>query len=316
MVAKRSSEAMKQSWKKRLNDAIVLAAANDSEREEYVTANVEFVFDAIEGRDAFDGPDPSAGAHAVANMASAHVPLFVRASLSNDPKPYKNGYDLGHYRVGDPEPDEPKSRRETVDGALPLPPDAGPADVYFTAAELNGTGIRLYGDVSLFLLRDEKLGDTCVLDRNSFELTRDPIAKRIRNGTAGTEEARRRREADNLAGEWGKDLCAMASIKVLGRLESGSRQWTLGQISDALLVDEDYIEVLRIGSFSHRELQEARIAADDAAHESLTADRCRRGPPPRFEAMLWRYQRRNADAALERAGVPVRVVVTSGRARS
>jgi hypothetical protein len=318
---------MVESWKVRLDTAMKDAAGGDAERMEYVDANVSFVSEAIIGRGLFSAlwavdrrvqtaPDPSAGAHAVANIASAHVPMFVRASLNGDAKPYKNGYDLGRYRVGDSEPGKLKSRREAVDSSLPLPANATPADIYFTAVELNGTGIRFYGDVALLLRRDRVPDDTSILDRNSWELTRYPIAKRIREGTSGTEDQRRRLEAAKLAGKWGVDLSDIASIKALERLGSGTRQWTLGQISDALLVDEDYIEVLLINSFSTHELHDARTAADDAAYESLTADRCRRGPAPRFESMLWRHQRRNADAALQTAGVPVRVVVTSGRARS
>lgn len=243
--------------------------------------------------------------------------MFVLASFNRDPRPYKNGYDLCRYRVGEAEPGKTKSRREAVDSSLPLPAPATPASVYFAAVELNGSGIRYYGDVALLLRRDKDTvpPHTVVLDRNSYELTRDPIAKRIRDGASGTENERRREEAATLAGNWGDDLSDIASIKAFGRLESGTRQWTPGQISDAVLVDEDYIEVLRIGSFSTRELQEARITAEDAAHESLTADRCKLGPPPRFESLLWRHQRRNADAALQAAGVPVRVVVTSGRVR-
>lgn len=310
---------MAKTWKERRDEAIANVAAGRPDRAEYARANVSFVCDAINGRGSFDAnPDPSAGAHAVANIASVHIPMFVQASLNNDLKPYKNGYDLGRYRVGDPEPGKPKSRREAVDSSLPLPANATPADVYFAAVELNGSGIRYYGDVALLLRRDENTVslDTVVLDRNSYELTRNPIAERIRNGALGTEEERRRDEAAALAGKWGDDLAHIASIKALSRLESGARQWTPGQISDAMLVDEDYIEVLRIGSFSTVHLQEARIAADDAAHESLTADRCRLGPLPRFESLLWRHQRRNADAALQAASVSVRVVVTSGRARS
>jgi hypothetical protein len=296
-----------------------VAAGRSAQRREYLEANVIFVFEAVNGRESFSsGTDPSAGAHAVANIPSVHVPAFVRASLASDLRPYKNGYDLGryNYRVGDPEPSKLESRRELVDRSLPLPGKARPCDIYFTAVELNGTGIRFYGDVALLLRRETVPNETTILDRNSFELTRDPIAKRIRNGSGRTEDQRRRSEALKLAGKWSADLCDIASIKVLDQLGTGSRQWTPGQISDALLIDEDYIEVLLTKSFSTDNLQDARFAADDAAHESLTADRCRRGPLPRFESILWRHQRRNADAALQASGVWVRVVVTSGRMRS
>lgn len=306
---------MIKSWKQRSEDAKNDAAGDDKVRREYVDANASFVAEAINGRAAFSDPDPSSGAHMVANIASVHIPRFVQASLAGDPKPYKNGYDLKRYRVGEVEPQGFTSRRETVDASLPLKAGAKPSDVYFMAVELNGTGVRFYGDVSL-LLRHSSVGrPTTILDRNSFELTRDPLAKRIQDGS-GSEHENRCKEARALAGTWHEDLEFIATIKVFGQLGGGARQWTQGQISDAVLVDEDYVEVLRIGSFSTKDLQVARIAAEDAAHESLIADRCRQGPSPSFESMLWRYQRRNADEALRAAGVTVHVIVTSGRTRS
>ena len=304
-----------QTWRQRRDEVLRRHAQGDPARTEYVNANATFVTEAINGRAAFSEPDPDAGAHAVANIASVHVPSFVEASRRGEQNAYKNGYDLGRYRVGDDEPLRPQSRRERVDAALPRPPGATPADVYFMAVELNGTGVRYYGDIALFLERQKVLDTTVILDRNSYELTRDPLATRIRNGP-GLEEANRRREACALAGTWGNDLGDIATINAFGRLDGGTRQWTPGQISDALLVDEDYIEVLKVNSFSADDLREARIAADDAAHESLIADRCAGRPLPTFESLLWRHQRRNADEALRKAGVAVRVVVTSGRTRS
>jgi hypothetical protein len=306
---------MTEIWSQRCEDAKSDAVGSDNKRREYVEANAGFVVEAINGRAAFSEPDPSSGAHAVANMASVHIPHFVQESLAGEAKPYKNGYDLKRYRVGDGEPRDVESRRETVDASLPLKVGQDPSNVYFMAVELNGTGVRFYGDVSLVLQHSNFDRETTIIDRNSFELARDPLFTRIQNGP-GSEHENRCKEAQNLAGTWHKDLGHIATIKTLGRLDGGTRQWTPGQISDAILVDEDYIEVLRIGSFSAKDLQVARIAADDAAHESLIAERCRQGPPPTFESMLWRFQRRNADEALRRAGLALHVVATSGRNRS
>ena len=90
----------------------------------------------------------------------------------------------------------------------------------------------------------------------------------------------------------------------------------MGRISDAVLSDEDYIEVLRIGSFGSSDLHEARVAAGDAAHETLISERLRAGPTPRYDALLWRQRRREADAALQRANVISKVVATTGRVKS
>src|SRR5258708_3083292 len=92
------------SWKIRCKKAMGVAAGRSAKRREYVEANVNFVFEAVNGCNSFSSaPDPSAGVHAVANISSVHIPAFVHASLTGNAKPYKNGYDLGrhHYRVGD-----------------------------------------------------------------------------------------------------------------------------------------------------------------------------------------------------------------------
>jgi hypothetical protein len=110
-------------------------------------------------------------------------------------------------------------------------------------------------------------------------------------------------------------LPTIAAIKVLRSVVSRDRRWTLGQISRAVRDDEDYIEVLKAGSFSASSLQEARIAAADAAHDALVGSRLARGPMPRIESLIWRNRRSRAERALREAGVPVRVVTTSGRTR-
>src|SRR5205807_859571 len=100
---------------------------------------------------------------------SAHVPAFCEASRKGEKKPYKNGYDLGKFRLGSPPPSSEPKLRETVDAALPLN-GVHPEDVYFGAVELFGSGIRFYGDVCLVIARDAIAAGTLVLDRNSFDL--------------------------------------------------------------------------------------------------------------------------------------------------
>jgi hypothetical protein len=83
-----------------------------------------------------------------------------------------------------------------------------------------------------------------------------------------------------------------------------------------VLADEDYVEVLKIGSFSAEDVQEARVSAADAAVETRIGVELREGRTPRAEEIEWRQQRRAAFAALRAAGVPIRVVATTGRVRS
>lgn len=301
-------------WKKKLGDLLKSFPADGAA---YANANVEAVKFAVSGRGPDSPePDPNAGARTVFNIASVHVPAFVQASLANEDKPYKNGYDLKKFHVGDGTPVEALKTREKVDRALPIEPD-DPANLYFGAVELNGTGIRFYGDVCL-VLKDSKVDpETTILDRNSYDITRAPIRERVEKATTETERATLRKdEAAKIAGTWRKDLSEIAAIKVLSAIIQRDRRLTTGTMSDGVLSDEDYIEVLRIGSFSTRELQEARHNAAEAAQDALISDRWRVGPCPSHESLVWQEQRRRAEQFLRCAKVPVRIVTTSGRVRA
>jgi hypothetical protein len=108
----------------------------------------------------------------------------------------------------------------------------------------------------------------------------------------------------------------MAAITVLQKLSMRDRRYTTGQIAEAVRDDEDYLEVLRIGSFGPDDLQEARVSAADAGHDALTGDRLlSAGPPPRMESIIWRERRAKAERELRRVGVELRVVTTPGRTR-
>jgi hypothetical protein len=91
---------------------------------------------------------------------------------------------------------------------------------------------------------------------------------------------------------------------------------TVGMISQGVLDDEDYLEVIRVSSFKVSNLAEARTAAADAAVDGRVADRMRLGPLPSWPEMLWRHRRRRADQALQAHGIVTRVVIGSGRVRS
>jgi hypothetical protein len=304
-------------WKAQLAKFIKIAAAADPELEKFAKANVAAIESAVAGR----GPDastaePQAGARMVVNIAAVHVPAFCEASRRKEPKPYKNGYDLGNYRIGDPPPGESLKSREIVDRALPLQNKQRADNVYFGAVELNGAGIRFYGDVCLVLDRDALPGDTTViLDRNSYDLIRAPIREAISGKSPELQDQARKDEALKLRGIWDRDLGTMTGLKTLQALGLRARRYTTGQISEAVRDDEDYMEVLKIDSFGTDRLQEARISAAEAAHDALTGDRLRSRCAPRMEALIWRERRRRAEEELRRNRVRVRVVTTSGRTK-
>jgi hypothetical protein len=302
-------------WKTRLNDFIKDGIAENTERHAFALANTDAIECAITGWRSDDlGVDPEAGARMVVNISSVHVPAFCEASRTNDPKPYKNGYDLGKYRIGDSPPNDKLKTREIVDEALPLDRGTAP-EVYFGAVELNGAGIRFYGDVCLVIGRDALDSDTVILDRNSYDLIRAPIRERVDSNLIHDRANARKKEAEKLKGKWKEHVGPMAALKALEVLGLRARRCTTGQISEAVRDDEDYIEILKIGSFGTGNLQEARFSAAEAAHDALTGDRLFSRPAPRMEALMWRDRRRRAEEQLRSKSVYVRIVTTSGRTR-
>jgi hypothetical protein len=305
-------------WQDELSRTISSVTNGSSERIELANANAEAVKGTIDGR----GPDsktidPDAGARVVFNISSVHIPLFVEESINGRSPAYKNGYDFRKYRIGEDQPGKLKPR-EIVDRALPLPAGTTARQVYFGAVELNGSGIRFYGDICLVLKRTEVDKETVILDRNSYDLIRAPLRRRIETTPKNllAWETNRRNQALAMSGEWATDLKEMAAIKVLNEFGSRVRRLTTGLISDAVLQDEDYIEVLRLESFSASDLQEVRVSAAEAAYEAWVSQRRSVGPRPRIEALIWRMRRRRAEAALKRMRVEMKVVTTTGRVRS
>jgi hypothetical protein len=255
----------------------------------------------------------SAGARMCVNMAAVHVVGFCTESRGGNHDAYKNAYD-----VADSTNRPVSPRRTRVDAALPLPPGQTPRSTYFGAVELTGCGIRFYGDVSLILRSSDNLSAATILDRNSFELTRPPLSSdiakrasrlRIRHAEAMKQVAR------TLAGRWSTDLAAMVGIKLLDTLPQRKRPETAGMMMAAVIEDEDYVEVLKQGSFQAGDLQEARVTAADAGAEANIGDRLRVGASPSATELLWRYQRRQATRALRELGVDTHTVVTRGRTR-
>ncbi len=311
-----TSGPSRRDWKERLATALTRAGADGPILSAYAVANRDAIGGALSGCGPDSKiPDPGTGSRAVANIPAVHVPSFVALSRAGDPRPYKNAYDNGKFRIGDL-PGAELPTRVVVDQALPLPDGRGPKDVYFCAVELNGSGIRFYGDVALVLRPDRVDDDTILLDRNSYDLVREPIKTWIESAGPTDRAKAMRRRAREMSGPWRDALVPMVAIRVFERRAVVARRLTMGQISDAVLDDEDYIEVLRIGSFGAADLQEARFSSADAALDALIADRLRNGPVPRMEAILWRARRRKAEKVLRRAGIRTTVVVTSGRLKS
>ncbi|MBE2245203.1 MAG: hypothetical protein IAE86_20815 [Burkholderiaceae bacterium] len=301
-----TAAARSKSWVRQLAALIAAVSRRSKVDGRYAHANRDSVARAISGRDPFTGSiHAGSGAHMVVNLSSAHVPAFCAESSGGPNPPYKNCYDLALSGDGRVSRD-----RRLVDESLPV---ADYQSTYFGAVEVNGAGIRFYGDMCL-VLRDIDPG-TMVLDRNSFELLRSPVSDDIRSAPPAAQPGERRRTVSSWSGRWVPDLPIMTGIKVMRSVVSRDRRWTMGQISRSVRDDEDYIEVLKQGSFGASDLKEARVAAGDAAYDALVTSRLAQGPMPRIESLIWRNRRSRAERALRALGIPVRVVTTSGRAR-
>ncbi len=294
----------------------------DKELEGYIRANVDSVRQLLRGIGPDDSmPGDGAGACIVFNMSCKHVPTLCGVDAAGAPETYKNAYDLG----------KASARRQLVDEAIEVvcqsySPGAAKERMYFAAVETTGTGIRFFGDLCLVLgFRPQWRTDQApaslwplpadeslvVLERNSYDLARSPLAERV--GAAADQKSERQAIAAEWAGMWTADLLDMVALRVLRELPSEKRRWTGGEIARVILDDEDYFEVLFPRSFQAQEIMEVRTSASDAAAEGDIADRERTGESTAFHELEWRQQRREARRALARAGIPVRVVTTSGR---
>jgi hypothetical protein len=294
----------RKTWQARLKDA---SKKRTSKRlRGFIDANIIAISDAL----ASEGHV----ANMVVNISASLVPAFCKAAEAGDAKPFKNCYDLGKHVVGE------DHVRVVVDESLPVMKPY--TDIYFGAADLNGTGVRFYGDFCLVLKEHAVPGTTVILDRNSYDLEREPLRSRIAAKPSGEQAQARAAIAKNeLAGTWGNDLKAMAALKMIDLYVRRERRLTSGDISDGVLADEDYIEVLWTSSqngrsFGPRELEEARLSLADVSLETRIAARSRSGPVCQLSELVWRSARRDAEAALRRAAVPVRVVTTAGRVKS
>ena len=189
-------------------------------------------------------------------------------------------------------------------------------DMHFAALELNGTGISYFGAFCLVLKADRVPDDTLVLIRNSYDLTVSPVVERIYEPSKYNKTQRQARdELASWIGRWTADALSMAVVKILADRPPQTRRLTTGQVSDGVLTDEDYIEIILGQDFVPDDIAEIRLPATDAALEAQIGDRMQFGPTPSATEMLWRARRRDVYRAAERENVLIRVVTSTGRER-
>ena len=292
---------MTKNWQNRRKRLVADICGQDKDLAAYRDADADVIDGTVRGRSPHSSRvQRDAGARVVFNIPAVHVRDFCQAG-------YQNRYDLGSKLCVAEYGKAPK--RDQIDRTLATVSGAKGENLYYGAAELNGAGVRYYGDICLVLKPAFVEPDTLVLDRNSFDLMRSPIVDHIHSDADAVTEV------EELKGSWSDDIADMAVCKVLGEQPRQRRLITTGKISEGLLADEDYVEVVREGSFAWKDLAEARIAAADAGADGRVADRLSVGPIPHLTELLWRQRRRSAERELAACKVEVRTVVTSGRMR-
>jgi hypothetical protein len=303
-------------WRRRLDDFLSLLGGDSTDRQEFVAANSGTVARALTGLPGVGGsPSSGVGGCVVVNMSSAHIPALTKNGAR-----YKNCYDLDdETRVGETPP-RTSEKRQMVDAALTPLHGKAAAEIYFAAVEFNGCGVGFYGDHCM-VLRDDITkpdSDIVVLDRNSYDLIREPLASQINDAARNlgvTEKQAREDEAREHAGLLKDHLAEIAAIKVLEARTPVLRLLTTGAVSEGILDDEDYLEVLRPDSFGIGDLAEVRLAPADVALDERVRSRSVIGRPPAQAETVWRTRRRAAEERLVALGVPVRVVTTAGRTK-
>jgi hypothetical protein len=313
------SAPVRSKWQQRVARVVRRLTGKYHSLKQFAHANVDAIENALEGKgpDA-KAPDPLAGVRAVVNIASVHVPNFCERSRTHPKQAYLNSYDLkkSNVRVGGAPPDKYWSNREVVDDALAPIHGHAMNEVYFAAAELNGAGIRFYGDICLVLQPAEIAAVTAVLDRNSYDVLRAPFRDAVdRFDSAADQQAARQHILEALSGSFRPDLRTMGAVKVLVTTGERDRRFSTGQISTGILDDEDYIEILKIGSFDVDGIETVRLSAAEAALESHVDQRVQGSPAAAHSMNLWLMDRRMAVRALADAGLDITVIATSGRVK-
>ncbi|MGW9945414.1 hypothetical protein J2W92_000729 [Rhizobium leguminosarum] len=295
----------------------------EKEYLDYRQANAEMIRKSVRGQGPYATSRSGNGVSVVFNISTAHIPSFVQRSTGSAASPaYMNRYDLNEASrvLGNP-PAKP-GLRERIDAAVvaagwkKVRPPA--RKIYYGALELNGAGIRYFGDACLVLKNSEINNDQPVLYRNSYDLSTKPIVDRIyvpkkpsitkKNAVA---------ELASWIGTWASSVADMVVCKIMDGRTDTRRRLTTGAISQGVLSDEDYIEIPKLGSFNASHVEECRLTSSDAAAEAHITDRLLHGPSPSFAELQWRHRRRVAEHVLETGAVPitVRVVTTVGRDR-
>lgn len=271
---------------------------------DYRGANASMITRAIDGVGIDSGTAREGdGVRVVYNVSSAHLPQILASG-------YVNCYHRGTRRtIGNPSQVSPRRLGVDIAIASALVPPVSHEDIHYGAVELNGVGMRYYGDVCIVLKSSEFSADTVVLSRNSYDLTRSPMADMISQG-AQVGTLIQRMMGTRL------DVASMLVCKVIRDPSIDDRLLTVGRIAASLLHDEEYFEVVRLETFDVSSIEEIRVSSADATLEMHIAERQRQGLTPTLAELIWRHRREQAARSAAANNLPYRVVTTDGRVRA
>ena len=308
---------MTTDWSQRAADLSPPAATGSRDADDYFNANRDMICRTLDGQGPHATSAAAPGKRIVFNLPARHALSFLDQSSGHGGRGrYLNRADvqrvIGTALQG-------STLRDRVDQAVfaaasVLGQHLAPDTAYYGAMELSGTGVHYFGDVCLVLAPGED--HPIMLIRNSYDLSVPPVVDDLLPLSPDDQDKEAARIAASWMGRWSSDACDMAIVKVMTHAAPTERRMTVGQVSDALLEDEDYIEIVRAQTFGPGDTEEIRLTSEDAALEARIADRVRVGATPSSAEMLWRFRRRWIDHAAQQVGLPTRTVTTSGRARS
>ncbi|WP_187429883.1 hypothetical protein ROLI_018120 [Roseobacter fucihabitans] len=304
------------SWPNRARAILPIRVKDEADR--YRIANIEVIRDTLAGQ----GPhrtvaDPEQGMRVVFNISAKNALAFLDVQSG---KPGRGAYlnrRAAARVVG--QPLKGSTIRDRVDDVLAdiAPGTLSAQNAHYGAMELNGTGMAYFGDICLVLKTAAVPQNTLTLLRNSYDLTVAPVVANLYvPGDRTRTHKRAVRRVREWAGLWSQDVPDMAVVKLLQHAPPSERRLTTGQISDRLLEDEDYIEVVLAAGFTPADVHEIRLSAQDVAKQGHIADALTRGPVSSVCDLLWRHRRRAVQALAQRSGMRCRVVTATGRSRA
>jgi hypothetical protein len=208
---------------------------------------------------------------------------------------------------------EPSEDRKEVDLALGLE-DPGrrltAEGVYFAALGLGGVGVRFYGEYCLVLKVEQIDPNPGLFDRDSYDILLAPIS----------ELDDRSAIVAMLKGTWQDDRHSMVEMRVLPQLARQARLVTAGTVSEAVLKDQEFIEVHlrpdaglgRVGGFGPEDVEEVRESPDEVAVASRLRERDEDGEYLSAVEFEWLLRRECVARMIGRTRVPSRVVTQHG----